>query len=681
MKQAWTLRLALLLSLTVLGSPSSAQMRLPKIGGGGNEAKVQVTGRFVAPIEPDGVGQLVIVAEVDPGWHIYSITQPKGAGSSPSEIKLDPSPDYTQLGPFQPNPPPEKRTGVDGKPLEVHEGTVIWAAPAKFSAKDLSALRITGSLRALACTETNCDRPRDHRFILTKGEGFVGPPPSAPDTPTSTAPPPGEAGKSVPPGPPPPPSGEQKSPEPPTAAATETTATGEIHWRDYSEDKFRRVVPGWNPELMQQNVLKQIAETSFLKTILFAFVGGLLLNIMPCVLPVIGLKLLSFVEQSGQDRRRVIALNVVYSAGLLSVFLLLAALAVGLHFGWGHLFRLTGFNVFMAAVVFAMGLSFLGVWEIPIPGFAGHGKLAGMAESEGYSAAFLKGVFTTLLATPCTGPFMGGALTWALNQPASVTFAVFASVGLGMASPYLLIGAFPALIRYLPKPGAWMDTFKHLMGFVLLGTVVYIFTFLEPSFVVPTVGLLFAIWAGCWWIGREGMLIADLATKLRAWMQAAAFVGVMWILLFPGTRGMFGGDFGWYGLQEIMAGRLPQPQGDVDWRVPPGRYTVLIDFTADWCQTCKYLERYEMNTAPVREILARNGVLTLKGDVTREAPEVQKLLKLLGSDQVPVIAIFPADDPNNPIVFRNGYTKASLIDALEQAGPSTIRGGDLARSR
>ena len=186
----------------------------------------------------------------------------------------------------------------------------------------------------------------------------------------------------------------------------------------------------------------KIRETPLGWIILLGFLGGLILNLMPCVLPVIGLKLLSFLEQSGHRWQRALALNLWYSLGLISVFLVLATLAVTLGLGWGQLFGYSGFDIALAAVVFAMGLSFLGVWEIPIPGFVGRGKTLELAEKEGAAGAFVKGVLTTLLATPCGAPLLASALTWAVVQPPVKTYAVFTAAGLGMASPYLVIGAF-----------------------------------------------------------------------------------------------------------------------------------------------------------------------------------------------------------------------------------------------
>ena len=417
---------------------------------------------------------------------------------------------------------------------------------------------------------------------------------------------------------------------------------------------------------------------------------------MPCVLPVIGLKILSFIEQSGQNRWNTFSLNLWYSAGLISVFLLLASLAAFANLGWGQLFQYSAFNVALAVIVFAMGLSFLGVWEIPIPGFVGSGKSAELSAREGASGAFAKGVITTILATPCTGPFMATAVAWAVAQPPLNTYLVFFSVGLGMASPYLLIGAFPALIRFLPKPGAWMDTFKQIMGFVLMGTVVYIFTFLDWSYVVPALGLLIACWAGCWWIGRTP-LYANFGAKARTWLEAAAFVGAAWILLFPGLKGITAGKLDWGSLHDVMSSRLEEK---IDWQiatyldrqqtegnelvhtgrtVPPvdpaaGPYTILIDFTADWCATCKFLEATVLHSEPVREKLERNGVVLMKGDCTnyKEVNDANIMLKELGAGGVPTIAIFPAKNPNAVILFRGAYTQEAILKALDAAGPSKL---------
>ena len=196
--------------------------------------------------------------------------------------------------------------------------------------------------------------------------------------------------------------------------------------------------PTFKPQIEGTNV------TSLGAAILYSLLGGLILNLMPCVLPVIGLKILSFVDQGGQSRARVFTLNVWYSAGIILIFMALATLAVYAGLAWGEHFQSAAFNISVSAVVFVMALSLLGVWEIPIPGFIGSGKAVELASREGAVGAFAKGALTTVLATPCVGPFLGAVFSYTLTlkEHPETVYLIYGAIGLGMASPYLLIGAF-----------------------------------------------------------------------------------------------------------------------------------------------------------------------------------------------------------------------------------------------
>jgi thiol:disulfide interchange protein DsbD len=649
-------------------------------GGEGVEGIVKVSAQFTAP-EANKPARLFVTANVKSGWHIYSITQPPG-GPIATKIKLKTSDAY-QVGEFRPAPPPDKKPepAFDNLVVESHHGVVAWYAPLTLApGVDPAKLEITGDLRVQPCDASTCLPPTELPFKAVLGSGV--------DLPEAGAEPPGVASTGTPPAEP---SADTAAHGPPGAAHGKDGMT----WTPFSMAAFTHAVgPGFDPEKTNRYLQGQHEKTSFWSAILLAFVGGVILNLMPCVLPVIGLKILSFVEQSGHNRWQALTLNVWYSLGLIAVFMVLALLAVSLNLGWGHLFKYAGFNIVMTVIVFAMALSFLGVWEIPIPGFIYSGKTAELGEREGFGGAFAKGVITTILATPCTGPFMGSALAWAVHQPPVKTFAVFFSVGLGMASPYLLIGMFPRLIRFLPKPGAWMETFKHLMGFVLLATVVYIFTFLPWPHVVPTIGMLFAAWAACWWVNRTPVT-ADGTATARAWLEAGIFLGIVAILLFPGVRRIVPeGTPG--GLYDIMNGRFESAlDRGFDERLlelnkegyelvqtgrtapamsgPAGGRTVLVDFTADWCATCKVLEAANLHSAAVRDRIAQNGVVTMKADCTHEEPDVTAMLNVLGVQGVPTIAIFSADDPNKPIVFRGAYSRQDILDALDSAGPSRAK--------
>jgi suppressor for copper-sensitivity B len=396
----------------------------------------------------------------------------------------------------------------------------------------------------------------------------------------------------------------------------------------------------------------------FLAAIGASLLGGLILNLMPCVLPVIGLKIMSFVQQAHHDRKQILSLNLWYCAGLMSVFVALATLSVGLNNSWGEQFQSTWFNIALSALVFSMALSFLGVWEIPIPGFVGSGRAADLAQQEGPAGAFAKGVLTTVLATPCSGPFLGFVFGFTLNQPPFVVYTVFLCIGLGMASPYLFIGLFPQLIRFLPKPGAWMETFKQAMGFVLLGTVVFLFTFIDKDYLTPTFALLMAIWAGCWWIGRTP-LTAELGRKAVAWATgiavAAALGGGAFAALSPSKPVLPWQPFTLAALEDAKKG---------------GK-TVMIDFTADWCLTCKTNLKLAVDTRKTLELVEKHGVVPMLADWTKPSDEIKQTLNALGSNSIPVLAIYPAGQPDKPIILRDLLTQQDVLDALEKAGAST----------
>jgi thiol:disulfide interchange protein len=408
--------------------------------------------------------------------------------------------------------------------------------------------------------------------------------------------------------------------------------------------------------------------------LLMGIAGGLLLNLMPCVLPVLGLKLMSFAQQSGRDRREVFQMNLWYCLGVFAVFFCLATASVAANIGlaranlsWGEQFTSTGFNIAMVGVVFAFALSFLGVWELPIPGFIGE-KAGHVQSREGPVGGFLKGVLSTVLATPCSGPFLGPVFGFTLGQPVAVTYAVFMAIATGMALPYIVIGLAPGLVRFLPRPGAWMATFKELLGFVMLGTVAYLFTFLQHDWFVPTFVLLIGIWLGCWWVGRaqETSGVAGFGRWFQAATIAAA-VGTAALLLLGPVRSL------------------------IEWQEPFSRArvadlqrsgaTVMVDFTADWCPTCKVNLAFAIETRRVREAIEQNRVVPLLADWTDGSAEIKQALEGLGSRSIPLLAIYPAARPGEPvpapIVLRDLIRERDVLAALTQAGPSRPAGGEV----
>ncbi len=576
---------------------------------------------------------VTLTAQPSGGFHVYALAEGEGDGVSKPTIIA-----WQELAGWSAGPPMASSepiaapsTLAGGAITRYHQGEVAWRVPIDIPPQAAEgSYSLAGLIGYQACTDRSCEPPLAARFQITVDIRRDAP----------------AAGDSKP---------LEFFPARYADASRLAAGTAPTAEPNVTEAEPASAVKKLFGQLEPQDLSAR--PRSLAGVFLAALLGGFLLNFMPCVLPVVGLKILAFVQQSGQHRREAFLLNLWYALGVVAVFLVLATLATALNLSWGQQFTSTWFNITLAALVFAMGLSFLGVWEIPIPGLAGTGKANQLAAREGFAGAFFKGALSTVLATPCSGPFLGPVFGFTLTVPPYITYAVFTAIGLGMASPYLLIGAFPRLIRFLPKPGAWMDTFKNVMGFVMLGTVVYLFSFLDRDYLVAAFGLLVGVWAACWWIGRTSVLAAP-AVRLGAWLGSATLVAAVgWVsfyLFVPRPELL-----PW---QEFSAARLSQLTGEGQ--------TVLVDFTADWCLTCQANEALALNTQEVHHWVEENGVVTLKADWTEPSDEIQEMLALLGSNSIPVYAIFPADRPRQPLVLRDVITQRQLLGALRSAGPS-----------
>jgi thiol:disulfide interchange protein len=267
------------------------------------------------------------------------------------------------------------------------------------------------------------------------------------------------------------------------------------------------------------------------------------------------------------------------------------------------------------------------------------------------------GVFTTLLATPCSGPFLGPVLGYTISQPPLVTYRVFGSIGVGMGLPYLLIGIFPSLVSWLPKPGQWMETLKQLLGFVLLGTVVWLVSSLKSEYFIPTLATLFAVWFACWIIGYVPEY-APLRNRLSAWVGGiAAAVVVGWLSFAALAPSEYSLAWQPYSQQALAIARA---QGK----------TVLVDFTANWCFTCKANLKFSIDRPDVKDLVEKNGVVALKADWTDGNPTITQALTELNSRSIPLLAIYPADMNREVIVLPDLLTPGKVLDALSEAGPS-----------
>lgn len=593
---------------------------------------VEVTGRIVpSTIAPGQTARLELTATPTGNWHVYARAERDDKpGSKPSLIVVEHASGLKVSAPTTDAPIIEQdMSSIGFGILKHHEGPVTWtvdlAAPADAPPGEYT---ISGIIGYQACESSaaglgSCELPRGARF---QGTLIVG--------------------------------------EDARAGAAPLTFAG-ASYSDAAKAAAGRSLPmGERSDTTVAAASTTSSRTSLLAVLGAALLGGLILNFMPCVLPVIGLKIMAFAEQGGESRKHIFALNLAYAAGLIGVFVVLATLAslaqLGLaseSFGWGELYTLLGFKVAMIVLVFAMALSFLGIWEIPIPGFAGSGTAARLATQEGYTGAVCKGVFTTILATPCSGPFLGPVFGFTLLKPAWVTYLIFLFVGLGMALPYLIIGAFPSLVHKLPRPGAWMETFKQLMGFLLLGTVVYLFTTIGEEYFIATLALLVAVWFACWWVGRTP-LTASHRARYTAWIggiATAALVG--WAAFSLAGPSKFELPWQPYSPEALATARAE------------GK-TVLVEFTADWCPTCQTNLIFALNRENVRSVVERNQVVTLKADWTDRGPAIKQALAELNSRSIPLLAIYPSDPSQQVIVLPDLLTQSEVVDALQQAGPS-----------
>ena len=405
------------------------------------------------------------------------------------------------------------------------------------------------------------------------------------------------------------------------------------------------------------------------KFLLFGFLGGIILNLMPCVLPVISLKIFGFIQQAGQSRQEILRSGLAFTLGIFAWFIALALLLIALKgtgrdLTWGG-FQFTNpyFVLALTVIVLVFALNLFGVYEISLPQSVTRSLLS-TSERQDLLGSFFQGVFATVLATPCTAPFLGTALGFAFTQSAAVIVTMFVAIAAGMSAPYLLLSAQPAWLRFLPKPGPWMLHLKQFMGFLLLGTLLFLLYVLGAQR-----GLEGAIWASCF------LLVISIA----CWMKGAfavptastskrSVVLVLILVLVLASGVYFIGDK--FQSTKVSSGDL-QLRGDWQAFTPErlqaeleqGR-TVFVDFTAAWCLTCKFNEASVLEAQDVREAFQRHGIVKLKADWTNGDPVITKLLQHFGRPGVPLYVLYPAKN-EEPIVFPELLTKSMILDKLE----------------
>ncbi len=405
------------------------------------------------------------------------------------------------------------------------------------------------------------------------------------------------------------------------------------------------------------------------KYLMMAFIGGLILNIMPCVLPVLSIKAMSIVKQAHEDKSVIMKHSFAYTAGILASFLVLAGVIVALKLageavGWGFQFQNTAFVLALTSMIFVFALSLFDVFIITPPGMTSATKASAQS---GYGGSFFSGIFAVLLATPCSAPMLGTALGFAFSQPPVLIIVFFLLIGLGLALPFILLGFNPKLMKVIPKPGEWMNVFKEVMGFLLLGTAVWLLHVVYQQnggdYLLKVLIYLVFLGFATWLYGRFVRLEHSRFTQwLFTILSIIVIAASAWIFLpYTAKTGIQPtentsqekGFEGWQTFSTTLADDL----------VKQGK-PVFIDFGAKWCMTCLSNEKTVTTTEEMNEAFKAKKVQLIRGDFTKKNPEMQAYMKRFGRAGVPFYVLFiPGKEP---VLFPEIISIPMIKKVLEQ---------------
>ncbi|MCB1054433.1 MAG: thioredoxin family protein [Acidobacteria bacterium] len=595
--------LAAALALSVAG-PAAAQFQREE------KAKVELLADR-ASYALGSSARVAVMLAVEDGWHINS-DHPTLDYLIPTQATLILPEGWPEARLTYPQPEMLSFSFVD-EPIAVFEGRVAILADLEIPA-DASGDggRIRAEVRYQACNDSQCLPPVTSAAEVILPFGEDGPPIN--QAAFGPAPPPGlDLVRST----------REGETAPATAAAPPATAGA------------AGSAPG----------------AGFLGTLLIAVLGGLILNVMPCVLPVLSLKVFGLVKSAHGGRGEVVRGSLMTALGILVSFWALAGAAVlartaGQAVGWGVQFQEPGFVAFLAVVVVLFSLNLWGVFEIPLPARLANRLTGG---GSGMAGHFGSGLFATLMATPCSAPFLGTAVSFALGRSAPQIFAVFTAIGVGMALPFLALAVAPQAAGLLPKPGAWMDTLRGLMGFLLAAAAIWLFFVLAaqvPSERLALIQLAMLALALFVWLGARGR------ESGHHWATTSAALACAAVAVFLATSASTeAGPIEWRPYDEAEAVALAE-----------SGHPVFVDVTAEWCLTCKANEKLVLAHESVTDAFTENGVVAMKADWTNYDDAITALLERYGRSGIPFYMLYrPGAEPH---VFGELLTRGAVVEAV-----------------
>jgi len=558
---------------------------------------------------PGTTARLAAVVAVDPGWHLQAHV-PTYDYLIPTVLSVETPPGWEAARVEYPEPIPYEFAFAE-EPLDVYEGRAILPFEVDLPTDAAGPVTIGAALRYQACDDRSCLPPVTVRASLELGVGGGG-----------------------------------------TELAAEIFAGGARLETAGSAPREGSGAPG----------------ASLAGMLLLALVGGLILNAMPCVLPILSLKAFGLVKAAGQAPGRVRAGALATTAGIVLSFWALAGAAIaaksaGAAVGWGIQFQQPGFVAFLAVVVLFFTLNLWGLFEIQLPsGLMTAAEKRGARE--GLAGHFASGLFATLMATPCSAPFLGTALSFALAQTAGTILAIFTAVGLGLALPYVLLAIAPGAARLLPRPGAWMDTLRGAMGFLLAGAVIWLLYVLSAQIAPERLAFfqvfLLATSLGLWFAHRSR---AGSTGKRFGWAVALLLAAgsVLLAARAPATEARASGaaaadaEIAWTPFDRAEAERLSAEEGRL----------VFLDITAEWCVTCKVNEKLVLHTPEVAGAFAEHGVIAMKADWTNRDDSIAHFLAEHGRYGIPFYMLYrPGTAPH---VFGELISKRGIVDVIAAA--------------